>query len=202
MGYAIRQEQKDETLSMSAISDDRLLAAIAEGDRTAGAELVKRHLSYVLHICRSKLGNPAEAEEAAQDVFMSVWKHAGSWESGNAKVTTWLYRIASNRCIDILRRRKPTKDIADIAEPADEREDLEHAQSLADRNRLLLNALAVLSDDQRRAIELVYYGEMKQMEAAEKMGISLAALESLLRRARSKLNDELRPLKEHLETVT
>ena len=185
--------------------DDALLAAIGGSDRTvaaqAGHELVRRHLSYVVHICRQKLDNQAEAEEAAQDVFMSVWKSAANWQSGNAKVTTWLYRIAANRCIDILRRRKPTQDIGTIAEPEDETANIEAAHLIADRNMRLRSALEVLNADQRQAIELVYYGEIKQGEAAAKMGITLAALESLLRRARSKLNDELTPLKEYLEPV-
>lgn len=185
--------------------DDALLAAIGGNDRTAAAqaghELVRRHLSYVVHICRQKLDNQAEAEEAAQDVFMSVWKSAANWQSGKAKVTTWLYRIAANRCIDILRRRKPTQDIDTIAEPEDETANIEAAHLIADRNMRLRSALEVLNADQRQAIELVYYGEIKQGEAAAKMGITLAALESLLRRARSKLNDELTPLKEYLEPV-
>lgn len=185
--------------------DDALLAAIGGSDRTAAAqaghELVRRHLSYVMHICRQKLDNQAEAEEAAQDVFMSVWKSAANWQSGKAKVTTWLYRIAANRCIDILRRRKPTQDIGTIAEPEDETANIEAAHLIADRNMRLRSALEVLNADQRQAIELVYYGEIKQGEAAAKMGITLAALESLLRRARSKLNDELTPLKEYLEPV-
>ena len=185
--------------------DDDLLAAIGGSDRTAAAqaghELVRRHLSYVVHICRQKLDNQAEAEEAAQDVFMSVWKSAANWQSGKAKVTTWLYRIAANRCIDILRRRKPTQDIDTIAEPEDETANIEAAHLIADRNMRLRSALEVLNADQRQAIELVYYGEIKQGEAAAKMGITLAALESLLRRARSKLNDELTPLKEYLEPV-
>ena len=185
--------------------DDALLAAIGGNDRTAAAqaghELVRRHLSYVVHICRQKLDNQAEAEEAAQDVFMSVWKSAANWQSGKAKVTTWLYRIAANRCIDILRRRKPTQDIDTIAEPEDETANIEAAHLIADRNMRLRSALEVLNADQRQAIELVYYGEIKQGEAAAKMGITLAALESLLRRARRKLNDELTPLKEYLEPV-
>lgn len=198
---AARQINEGEPEKVSKVTDDQLLARIGAGDKAAGAELVRRHLSYVVHICRQKLGNQAEAEEAAQDVFMSVWKNAGKWQSGNAKVTTWLYRIAANRCIDILRRRRPTADIEAIAEPADENENLEAAQTIADRNRLLLLALDILSDDQRRAIELVYYGEMKQTEAAGKMGITLAALESLLRRARTKLSGELMPMKDHLGTI-
>lgn len=188
-----------------AQSDDALLLAIGGRDRQAaaqaGAELVRRHLSYIVYICQQKLGNPAEAEEAAQDVFISVWKNAASWQSGKAKVTTWLYRIAVNRCIDILRRRKPTSDIDAIAEPADENENIEAARMVADRNRQLRLALEALSADQRKAIELVYYGETKQGEAAAQMGITLAALESLLRRARAKLNEELTPMKEYLEPV-
>lgn len=186
---------------MQDLTDDALLDLIGRGDRRAGSELVSRHLAYVLHVCRRKLGNEAEAEEAAQDVFAAVWKNAGNWQSGNAKVTTWLYRIASNRCIDILRRRKPTSDIDAIAEPADENENIEAAQMVADRNRQLRLALDALSADQRQAIELVYYGETKQGEAAAQMGITLAALESLLRRARAKLNEELTPMKEYLEPV-
>ena len=191
--------------SLADASDDTLLRIIGGADRKAatgaGAELVNRHLSYMLHICRQKLGNQAEAEEAAQDVFLSVWKNAANWQSGNAKVTTWLYRIATNRCIDILRRRKPTTDIDAIAEPADERENIEAAQMEADRNRQLRAALDALTADQKQAIELVYYGETKQADAATQMGITLAALESLLRRARSKLNEELTPFKDHLELI-
>ena len=191
--------------SLADASDDTLLRIIGGADRKAatgaGAELVNRHLSYMVHICRQKLGNQAEAEEAAQDVFLSVWKNAANWQSGNAKVTTWLYRIATNRCIDILRRRKPTTDIDAIAEPADERENIEAAQMEADRNRQLRAALDALTADQKQAIELVYYGETKQADTATQMGITLAALESLLRRARSKLNEELTPFKDHLELI-
>lgn len=196
---------RQKLLPLSDASDDTLLAAIGSGNRQdaalAGGELVRRHLSYVVYICRQKLGNEAEAEEAAQDVFMSVWKNAGNWQSGNAKVTTWLYRIAANRCIDILRRRKPTTDIDTIAEPADERQNIEAAHLVAARNRQLHAALDALTADQRQAIELVYYGETKQTEAAAQMGITLAAMESLLRRARSKLSEQLDPLKEHLEPI-
>ena len=196
---------RQELTSFSDASDDALLNAIG-GDnhpsaQAAGAELVARHLGFIVHICRQKLGNQAEAEEAAQDVFLSVWKNAGNWQSGNAKVTTWLYRIAANRCIDILRRRRPTTDIEAIAEPADERENIEAAHLAADRNRQLRAALDALTADQRQAIELVYYGEQKQAEAAAQMGITLAALESLLRRARQKLSATLTAVKEHLEPI-
>ncbi|MBE8220649.1 MAG: sigma-70 family RNA polymerase sigma factor [Alphaproteobacteria bacterium] len=175
--------------------DEHLLTAIAShhiqgGNTQAGTIFVRRHLSYVVRVCQSRLQNMAEAEEAAQDVFLSVWKNAHTWQSGNAKVTTWLYRIASNRAIDILRRRRITTDIDAMPDMADDT-DIEAAEIIANQNRLIRTALASLSPDQQNAIELVYYKEMKQGEAAAQMNISLAALESTLRRGRKKLHDYL-----------
>lgn len=193
--YRVEEHKVDK------LGDDALLELAGRGDRRAAGQLVERHLSYVLLICRRKLGNDAEAEEAAQDVFASVWKNAANWQSGNAKVTTWLYRIASNRCIDILRRRRPMQDIESIAEPVDEQADAEAAYILADRNRLIRAALNELSDDQRQAIELVYFKELKQREAAEMMGLTLAALESVLRRARVRLHQHLAGQGDILEMV-
>ena len=187
--------------NIDALTDDALLAAIGAGDQQAASVFIRRHGAYVMHICRTKLQNEAEAEEAAQDIFASVWRNAGKWEPGGAKVTTWLYRIAGNRCIDILRRRRPTTDIDAIAEPMDENADIEAGQMAADRHRLISKALDCLSHDQKRAIELVYFGEMKQNEAAEIMGIKLAALESVLRRARTKLHEELAGMRDALHMV-
>ncbi len=190
---------------MQSLSDDALLHTIGHGDarakREAGSVFVRRHLSYVVHICTQKLGNHAEAEEAAQDVFASVWKNAANWQSGQAKVTTWLYRIAANRCIDILRRRRPTQDIDTIAEPMDENADIEAAHQIGERNQLIRAALSALSADQQRAVELVYFKETKQRDAAEIMGLTVAALESILRRARARLHQELAGQREHLEMV-
>jgi RNA polymerase sigma-70 factor (ECF subfamily) len=182
-------------------TDDELLAAIGRGDQAAGAEMMRRHLSYVLHICQRKLGNLAEAEEAAQDVFASVWKSAGNWQSGQAKVTTWLFRVASNRCIDILRRRRPTTHIDDIREPSDPSANAEELLAVADRDRLIRAALESLTADQKQAVELVYYKDMKQREAAETMGLSIAALESILRRARAKLHQVLATQPDPIEMI-
>lgn len=192
---------KREAAGLHEYSDDALMSLIGTGDHLAGSVLISRHLGYVLHICRQKLGHEAEAEEAAQDVFASVWKNAGNWQSGQAKVTTWLYRVAVNRCIDILRRRRATTPLDAIAEPADESADAEAAQNAADRNRIIRTALIALSADQRTAIELVYFKEVKQNEAAELMGVTLAALESILRRARARLHKELAGQRENLELI-
>ncbi|MDC0131658.1 sigma-70 family RNA polymerase sigma factor [Alphaproteobacteria bacterium] len=196
----VRQQQNQMEL-MQQLDDDALMFEIGRGNTFAGHALVARHLSYVVKICRAKLGREAEAEEAAQDVFASVWKNAGNWQPGAAKVTTWLYRVASNRCIDILRRRKPDVPLEAAGDPADETVDMDRLQQASDQNRLIRKALAQLSDDQKQAIELVYYRDMRQTEAAEMMNVSLAALESVLRRARQKLHSELAKYRVQLEMI-
>ena len=124
--------------------DDRLMAEIGRGNQQAAQILIDRHLSYVLKICTSKLGSGQDGEDAAQDVFASVWKNAAHWQSGRAKVTTWLYRIAVNRCIDILRKKRPQSGLDEIAEPEDDAESAEALMQAADRNRIIRSALVEL----------------------------------------------------------
>ena len=197
----VSHHQLSEKQRVDALDDDALMHEIALGNEMAGTAFIQRHLSYVLKICRAKLGNQAEAEEAAQDVFASVWKNAQHWQAGQAKVTTWLYRVTSNRCIDILRRRKPMTPIDDAPPLIDEAVDIERHQQAVDQNRLIRRALGQLSKDQQHAIELVYYREMRQVDAAEMMGITIVALESILRRARQKLHTKLASLRSQLEMI-
>ena len=94
-------------LDKNDLNDTDLMMAIAAGDAPAGNVFISRHLPYVMNICRHYLKNEAEAEEAAQDVFATIWRKADQFSQRDAKVTTWLYSVTRNRCIDILRRQKP-----------------------------------------------------------------------------------------------
>ncbi|MGB1118135.1 MAG: RNA polymerase sigma factor [Parvibaculales bacterium] len=187
-------------LDENDLNDTDLMTAIAAGDTTAGNIFISRHLPYVMSICRHYLKNEAEAEEAAQDVFAAIWRKADQFSQRDAKVTTWLYSVTRNRCIDILRRQKPTQDI-DGLEFADSSDNAEVLQQKSEQARLLRAAMESLSDDQKAAIELVYYRETSQKAAAEELGMTLAAFESVLRRARQKLHGQLRGLRHELEIV-
>ncbi|MEC7163513.1 MAG: sigma-70 family RNA polymerase sigma factor [Pseudomonadota bacterium] len=182
------------------LSDTGLMTAIATGDASAGNIFISRHLSYVMNICRYYLKNEAEAEEAAQDVFAAIWRKADQFAQRDAKVTTWLYSVTRNRCIDILRRQKPTQDI-DGLEFADNSDNAEVLQQKSEQARLLRAAMESLSNDQRAAIDLVYYRETSQKAAADELGMTLAGFESVLRRARQKLHGQLRRLRHELEIV-
>ena len=182
------------------LSDTGLMTAIANGDASAGNIFISRHLSYVMNICRHYLKNEAEAEEATQDVFAAIWRKADQFAQRDAKVTTWLYSVTRNRCIDILRRQKPTQDI-DGLEFADNSDNAEVLQQKSEQARLLRAAMESLSNDQRAAIDLVYYRETSQKAAADELGMTLAGFESVLRRARQKLHGQLRRLRHELEIV-
>lgn len=144
------------------------------------------------------LGSKAAAEDASQETFLRLWKHAASWKPQGAKFETWLYRVAMNVCLDQLRKTKrevPEDAAPERADPADRQD---QALFAAERRFAIDEALAQLPDRQRLAITLCHYQELTNIEAAEIMGVSVDALESLLARGRRALKESLAPLREHL----
>jgi RNA polymerase sigma-70 factor (ECF subfamily) len=135
------------------------------------------------------LGDPAEAEDVAQETFLRLHRKLASWEGGEDGLSSWLHRVAVNISID--RHRGPARpasldDIGEVAEPAGLDGDL-------DRKRHVDAALADLPARQRAALVLVHYQGFSGREAASALDISVEALESLLARARRTLRNNLAP---------
>jgi RNA polymerase sigma-70 factor (ECF subfamily) len=176
--------------------DGELVARVGKGDVAAARAIMARHLPKILNLGRRMLGDQIEAEDVAQDVFVRVWTHAARWQPGQAKFETWLHRVALNLCYDRL-RRKPAMAIDDVPEPAD------HAPGPAARlfdSQLAENvnaALKGLPERQREALILCHYQGLTNIDAAEIMGVSVEAMESLLSRGRRTLKTSLKPLAEH-----
>ncbi|MDO8838471.1 MAG: RNA polymerase sigma factor [Parvibaculum sp.] len=175
---------------LDAPSDDDLVAAVARGDEQACRLLMERHLPRMVALARRMLGNRADAEDVAQEVFLRVWTHAERWQPGRAQFGTWLHRVATNLCLDRLRKRRP-ENIDDIPEPVsgDPRpdENLERRE-LAERVEAALQALP---ERQRLAIVLSHFQGLSNIEAAEILEVSVEAVESLLGRARRQLRETL-----------
>jgi len=175
---------------LDAPSDDDLVAAVARGDEQACRLLMERHLPRMIALARRMLGNQADAEDVAQEVFLRVWTHAERWQPGRAQFGTWLHRVATNLCLDRLRKRRP-ENIDDIPEPVsgDPRpdENLERRE-LAERVEAALQALP---ERQRLAIVLSHFQGLSNIEAAEILEVSVEAVESLLGRARRQLRGTL-----------
>lgn len=170
--------------------DEDLLVLVGGGDRQAYRILVERHGRRVLGMARRMTGNLAEAEDVAQEAFLRVWQRAADWREKGAKFSTWLYRVVMNLCLD-RKRRKPMAPLEAAGDPADERPDAETTLAAAERSQQVEAALARLPDRQRAALVLSYYEGLNNAAAAEALEISVAALESLLVRARRSLRAEL-----------
>ena len=171
--------------------DTDLLDRLATGDEAAFRLLVERHIDRAYAIALRIVGNAADAEDVVQDTMLKVWSHRGRWQHGRAKFSTWLYRVVSNRCID-LRRKPRNEDVDAVPEVADPQPD---ASSLIERNELrelLEGAMQRLPEQQRLAVILSYHENMSNGEIAEVMDTTVAAVESLLKRGRQQLRELLR----------
>jgi RNA polymerase sigma-70 factor (ECF subfamily) len=171
--------------------DDMLMQQVADGSRTAFEALARRHMRRALAVAQGVVGNPNDADEIAQEAFMRVWQFADRWTPGRARFTTWLHKIVLNLSLD--RRRKPqwvaieaAGEIADDgARPATETIARKEHQAAIGR------ALEAIPPRQRAAITLFYFEGLSGKAAAQGMGISIAAFEQLLLRARRAVKAEL-----------
>jgi RNA polymerase sigma-70 factor (ECF subfamily) len=170
------------------------VAKAGRGDRDAAAWLIARHSAKLLTVAQRMLTNRAEAEDAVQEVFLRLWTHAGRWRPGGAKFETWLSRVMLNQCYDRLRRR-PTRPLEDAAEVVDGAPLPGVHLGQGQTGREIARALEALPERQKAAILLCHFKECGNIEAAEIMGLSVEALESLLARGRRALRARLQHLK-------
>ena len=163
---------------------------MGDGDPAAVRALVARKLPRLLALAGRMLGDPAEAEDVAQEAFVRAWKQAPGWRPGGARFDTWLHRVALNLCYDRLRRRREV--VTDNPpERADEGPAPDRGLEAKDVGDRVAAAMQRLPDRQREAIALCHYQELSNIEAAALMGVSVEALESLLGRGRRALRAAL-----------
>ena len=181
-------------LDTSTKSDARLLALYASGNQSAARTLTARHLPRVFaHACRL-LQDHAEAEDVAQEAMMKLWKLAPDWREGEARLSTWLYRVTANACTDRLRKRR-TVALEAAPEQADKSPSAEAGLIAADRRQALHSAMATLPERQRNALVLRHFEALSNPEIASVLETSVESVESLLARARRGLADKLAHLR-------
>ncbi len=177
-----------------------IMLRIADSDEQAIRSVMQDNLDKILAIAYRIVFSQEDSEEIAQEVFFKLFNQAKKWEK-KASLTTWLYRVAINTSINFKKKKKNNW-------PLDKVSELDLAQSsnqsfyseVVDQEKLT-NALKKLNKNQRIALTLFYFDNLKLKEAAEVMEISEDAFESLLRRSRLKLKTLLEK-KETIEKIS
>jgi RNA polymerase sigma-70 factor (ECF subfamily) len=185
-------------------TNEDLMCRVTTGDKHAFETLIHRHQRPILNFIFRFMGDPAEAEDWTQEVFLNVWKSAGTYKP-DAKFTTWLYRIATNLCINkqrALRIRRwlaisQSPELQQNSEntfiPAEGAEITTPEDHLIDSEQSLhlLNAINDLPTSQRLAIVLKIYDGLSYHEISQIMNRSVSAVDSLLIRAKKNLRKKL-----------
>jgi len=179
-------DQATRVRTSSAVDDaDRgVLERVAAGELHALDMLYERYRTIAYSIALRITSDASLAEDVVQDAFLGAWRNAGRYAESRASVKTWLLAIVHHRAVDAVRRRRPTVDLP-------EREDVPPAQlTLPDiwpevaghlDREAVQGALGVLSDVQREAIELAYFGGLTQQEIAARTDTPLGTVKSRMR---------------------
>jgi RNA polymerase sigma-70 factor (ECF subfamily) len=183
-------------------TDHELIVQVVIKDQDAFRSLVDRYQALVINTCFGLLGNRQDAEDMAQEVFLQVYKSAGEFRQ-EAKLSTWLYRIAVNRSLNFIRDNKWSRrlrnfsallegeadQVANQCAPDSSRPDI--AMEEKERDRLLQKAISSLPQRQRVAFVLHKREGLSYEEIAKVMNCSLSSVESLIHRAKLSLQKEL-----------
>lgn len=173
-------------------TDESLLVHIQRGDQRAFAVLVTRHTRKFHAAAYRMCGDATEAEDIVQESFLKIWSRPQMWDPGRgAKFSTWFYRIVNNLAIDRMRRKRPVAvgEVIDVF--SDTRPSQEDTVFENERQAALEGAIQGLPERQKTALNLCFYEGLSNREAADVLGVSVKALESLLVRAKTALKEEL-----------
>ena len=160
------------------------MTAIAAGDRDALAQLYRETSTKLFGICLQTLPSRAEAEDALQDVYVTVWRKAGLYDPARASPITWLAAVARNRCVDSLRRKRV--QVAPLAAAADLPDGSDSAFAVIERqddHDQLHRCLDELEDGHRDVIKSAFLEGLTYSELAQIRDVPLGTMKSWIRRS-------------------
>ena len=190
--FAINAVASQGIIAAQATSDEMLLEAIAEGDRTAMHTLYCRHNVRVYRFILRIVRDASVAEDLVSQVFLDVWRTTSQFE-GRSQVSTWLLSIARFKALTALRQRRHEDiDQEDVREIADAADTPEAALDRSSTRAILRSCVSKLSPAHREIIDLVYYHEKSVEEAGEIIGIPQSTVKTRMFYARKQLADLLR----------
>jgi len=175
---------RGRTASPSDDADRAVLALVTDGQLDALQELYDRYRTMAYSIALRITTDPSQAEDVVQDAFLGVWRNASRYVEGRGSVKTWLLSIVHHRAVDAVRRRRPTTALPEretTPPPALTLPDIWNEVAAGLDRDAIAGAMATLTEVQREAIELAYWGGLTQQEIAARTGAPLGTVKSRVR---------------------
>lgn len=183
--------------SLDRLADEDLMALVQAGDARAFAVVYDRHSDVAFSLAYRMCGTRTQAEEVVQDAFLSLWRSGGRYDRARGSLRTWVLGIVHNRAIDSLRRalvhskRRASDEGLEERAEAPDRTDVEVARR--DEGARVRDALDVLPPDQKRVVELAYFGGFTHTEIADLLDAPVGTVKGRMRLALAKLRGALEP---------
>jgi len=179
------------------VDDRELVERYARGDSLAFDSIVQRYEQRVYAVTLRMTGNPDDARDAMQDVFISALRALRSFR-GDAQLSTWIHRVAVNASLDLMRKRarRPTRPLEEAHETASEEVPPDEAAARAARAAEVQRALLEVSDEHRAVLVLHDLQDLDYAEVAEALDIPVGTVKSRLHRARVEMARLLGHLRE------
>ncbi len=192
------QSDFSESIDAATEIDRALVRRVSSGDRAALGEIYERYARNLNALALRMLRDGAEAEDVVHDVFITLWKKAADFNEQRGSPCAWLFALTRNRAIDRIRTRTRHSEILsqsaaeDVAPGALSGNDNEGDPVwLREKAAAVRSAVGDLAPDQRRALELAFFGGMTQQEIAAKLETPLGTVKARIRRGLLKLREKL-----------
>ncbi|MEO7122294.1 MAG: sigma-70 family RNA polymerase sigma factor [Lacisediminihabitans sp.] len=187
-----RSEEVDS--SGEQLSKETLLARIATGDEAAFSALYDELAPRVLGLVRRLLVDHAQSEEVTQEIFLEIWQNAPRYDPSKGGATTWIFTMAHRRAVDRIRSSQAGRDRDVRIGIRDFENDYDNVADTVEttvENERVKKAMSQLTELQRQAITLAYYGGYSHSEVAEKLQVPLGTVKTRLRDGMIRLRDAL-----------
>ncbi|MET3767685.1 RNA polymerase sigma-70 factor (ECF subfamily) [Marisediminicola sp. UYEF4] len=191
---SISEPSKDFASDVESVSKEALLHRIADGDQQAFSRLYDDVAPRVLGLIRRLLIDHAQSEEVAQEVFLEIWQTASRFDENKGGASTWILTMAHRRAVDRIRSSQSSRDRdtkVGIRDFAPEYDHVSETVEVTIEHERVKEAMARLTELQRQAVSLAYYGGYSHSEVATLLKVPIGTVKTRLRDGMIRLRDEL-----------
>jgi len=186
-------EQQDAVPTAPAANDD-LLARVALGDQAAFAELYDNMAPRVLGLVKRLLRDHAQSEEVTQEIFLEIWQNAARYDSSKGGASGWILTMTHRRAVDRVRASQASRDRdvkIGVRDYVSEYDNVSETVQVRMESERVEKAMLRLTELQRQAVTLAYYGGLSHSEVAEQLSVPIGTVKTRLRDGLIRLRDEL-----------